>query len=156
MSSPDQATPKPMWVKVHTSRHDKRSSVSTHGWLWRKGWNFWVIQTWTLSHGKVLTFPDSTLDRSLCAFECSKVFLFFHPVPPTIYHRIGNGPWGHIIIPVEVETHTGHNQYSSGNDYVQSKHFSAPLVQGVHTHDYNTYLGGEKYNQYHLKRFWRE
>ena len=56
----------------------------------------------------------------------------------------------------EVETYTGHGEYNSADDDVQSKHFLAPLVQGVHAHDYNTYVGEQKYNQHHLKRSQKE
>jgi hypothetical protein len=56
-----------------------------------------------------------------------------------------------MLMATEFGTH-GHDEYNSGNDDVQSKHLSAPRVQGVHAHDYVTYIGGEKYNQHRLRK----
>ena len=106
--------------KVGISHHDLKSSASTHGWLWRKGWRVGVMWIRTPLHGEVLTFLDWMLNCSLRVGEFSKMFLLFHPVPPTIYHRISNGTWGQITIPIQVETHTAHAQHNSANDDVQS------------------------------------
>ena len=70
--------------KVGISHHDLKSSASTHGWLWRKGWRVGVMWIRTPLHGEVLTFLDWMLNCSLRVGEFSKMFLLFHPVPPTI------------------------------------------------------------------------
>ena len=92
------------------------------------GTEVWVIWDRALCRGEVLTFPGSFLHGSLCVWESSKICRLLHPVLPTIFHRISNWMWGQITIPTQVETHTGHGQYNSANDDVQSQHFSASLV----------------------------
>jgi len=119
MSIPVQAIAKSVWVKlgsrsVYLVTIKSPLLVRTDGSEKR----VWVTWTRTLCQGKALTFPDSMLHRNLC--KCWNVFLFFHSVPPTIYHRISNGTWGQIIVSIQVETHTGHDQYNNGNDDVQS------------------------------------
>jgi len=102
------------------------------------------IKLYILCHGEVLTFLDSNLHRSLCAIARPKVSLFPHPGSPTVYHRMRNGEMGYQLRywSIKVETHTAHDHHSNYNSNIQSKNFSALIIQGVYAHYQHTYIGG--------------
>ena len=45
-----------------------------------------------------------------------------------------------LVTSTEIGTHTAHSDERNRKDEVESQDLSAPLVQGIHAHDYHNYI----------------